>query len=184
MVLGWTPVPRCGPVVLVGGGEWADVSVGVQAVEPVPGGRDLGPSPAGRDLVAADAVCGQRVELGLEFLGQVRAAGVADADIRAGRVSRDRRRRWRARPPWLARAAVDTPPSAAARTSVAPDRSRRPPRRRPGQPPRCRGHSFVADLWRERDLKPHQSGTFKHFGALEGVERRAAPLTRRLSYTA
>jgi len=50
MVLGWAPVPPSGLVLLVVGAV-AGVSVGVQGVEPVPGGGEvLGRGPAGRDL--------------------------------------------------------------------------------------------------------------------------------------
>jgi hypothetical protein len=58
------------------------------------------------DLVPRDAVRFQGVELGLEFLGQVRAAGVADPDVGGRRVGGDRCR-WRgARPPQLPRTPV------------------------------------------------------------------------------
>jgi hypothetical protein len=40
-------------------------------------GRDL----LGEDLLAADAVRGQRVQLRLQFLGEGGAAGVADPDV-------------------------------------------------------------------------------------------------------
>lgn len=60
----------------------------------------------GEDLVAWDAVRGQRIELRLEFLGQVRAPRIADADVRARRVRREWRRRRRARSPRLTRSPV------------------------------------------------------------------------------
>ena len=60
----------------------------------------------GEDLFARDAVRGQRIQLGLEFLGQVGAAGVADADVRARGVCGDWCRRRGARPPRLAGSAV------------------------------------------------------------------------------
>ena|GEM_PF-2549039 len=52
-------------------------------------GLELRPDPyaggdfLGEDLLAADAVRFQGIELGLEFLGEVRAAGVAYPDISA-----------------------------------------------------------------------------------------------------
>jgi len=83
-----------------------DLAAGIQGgfelrADPHAGGHFLG-----EDLLAGDAVRGEGVELGLEFLGEVRAAGVADADVRAGCVGGDRRRRWRAWPPQLSRSAV------------------------------------------------------------------------------
>ncbi|GAA3650688.1 hypothetical protein GCM10022420_027850 [Streptomyces iranensis] len=58
------------------------------------------------DLVAGDAVLGERVELGVEFLPEDRAACVADADVRARQVRVDRRRGWVAGPPRAARDSV------------------------------------------------------------------------------
>lgn len=46
------------------------------------------------------------IELGLEFLGEGGAAGVADADVGGGPVTGNRAGRGRAGPPWLAGAAV------------------------------------------------------------------------------
>ncbi len=86
--------------------------VGLDLPGGLEGGLELRANPhaggdlLGEDLVAGNAVCGEGVELGLEFLGQVRAAGVADADVRARCVRRDGCRRWGARPPRLSGSAV------------------------------------------------------------------------------
>ena len=47
---------------------------------------DPGADLLGEDLVSDDAVRGEGVQLRLEFLGQRRASGVADSDVRAGGV--------------------------------------------------------------------------------------------------
>lgn len=57
-------------------------------------------------LVAGDAVRGERVRLRLLLLGQGAAAGVPDPDARGRGIGRQGCRRWGARAPWLARAAV------------------------------------------------------------------------------
>jgi hypothetical protein len=68
------------------------------------------PDPAGdllgEDLLPVDAVVGERVELALQLLGQVRAAGVADADVGDRGVGGQRCRRRCARPPQLPGASV------------------------------------------------------------------------------
>jgi hypothetical protein len=78
---------------------------------------DAGGDLLSEDLVPGDAVRGQRVELGLKFLGEVRARGVADADVRARRVGGDRRRRRGAR---AATAGPDRGRSGSARAAASP----------------------------------------------------------------
>jgi hypothetical protein len=96
------------PLHLVDGEDDAAVwCVGLDLAAHLQRGLELWPHPdaggdlLGEDLVAADAVRFQGVELGLEFLGQVRAAGVADPDVGGRGVRRKRRRRRAARPPQL-----------------------------------------------------------------------------------
>lgn len=55
------------------------------------------------DLVPGDAVASERVELGVEFLAEGGAAGVADADVRSREVRVDRGRARGARPPGVGR---------------------------------------------------------------------------------
>lgn len=61
-----------------------------------------GPASISRTMPCA-AIASQ---LGLEFLGEAGAAGVADPDVRTWRVGGDRRRRRGARPPQPAQTAV------------------------------------------------------------------------------
>jgi hypothetical protein len=60
----------------------------------------------GEDLIPADAVGGEGVELRLQFLRQGAAPRVSDPDVRRGGVRGEWRRRRGAGPPGLARATV------------------------------------------------------------------------------
>ena len=101
------------PLHLVDGEQHAAVrGVGLDLAGGGEGGLELGADPdAGadllrEDLVAPDAVRAERVQLRLQLLGEVRAAGVPDPDVGARDIGDGRGRRRGAGSPGLARAAA------------------------------------------------------------------------------
>lgn len=83
-----------------------DLPGGLQCLLELRADPDPGTDLLTEDLVSADAVLGERVQLRVELLAEVRATGIADADVRARQTGVDGRRHRLAGSPGLPRPSV------------------------------------------------------------------------------